>query len=163
MIPGSHRRPWFDELDERPPLRYAWARRDFQRAEADEVIESIPGYVCESDPGDVVAFDERLYHASLGGSSDRQMCALDYFNYPTSPQEVAPTIAHARNYMTDRANSADPWNPKRSPPDEWLANSAGSPRRQHWIDALRKFSEMNEGENGFKTAAIDGKLKVVPA
>ena len=163
VIPGSHKRPWFDELDERPPLRYAWARQNFARAEAPEVIDSIPGFACDSDPGDVVAFDERLWHASLGGSSDRQMCDITYWSYPRTPQEVAAMITHAKSYLTERDNSAEPWNPKRSAPDEWLANPAGNPRRQRWLDALRKFSEMTEGENGFKTVGIDGKTKVVPA
>ena len=163
VIPGSHKRPWFDELDERPPLRYAWARQDFARAEAPEVIGSIPGFACESDPGDVVAFDERLWHASIGGSNDRQMCDLVYINYPTGPQEVAATITQSKGYLTERDNSAEPWNPRRSAPDEWLANRAGNLRRQLWIDSLSKFSEMKEGENGFKTVAIDGKLKVVTA
>ena len=163
VIPGSHKRPWFDELDERPPLKHAWARQDHARAEANDVIESIPGYVCESDPGDVVAFDLRIYHASVGGSTDRQMCTLVYRNYPGTPQEVAATITQAKNYLIERDNSAQPWNPKRSAPDEWLANKAENPRRQRWIDGWRKLSEMTEGENGFKTVAIDGKLKVVPA
>ena len=88
VIPGSHKRPWFDQLDERPPLRYAWAREDFAGAEAADVIESVPGYVCKSNPGDVVAFDARLWHASVGGSSDRQMCTLVYFNYPRPPRSM---------------------------------------------------------------------------
>ena len=163
VIPGSHKQPWFDELDERPPLRFAWAREDFARAEADDMIESVPGYVCESDPGDVVAFDLRIYHASVGGSSDRQMCTLVYRNYPKTPQEVAATIAQAKGYFAEHDNSAEPWNPKRSAPDEWLANPAENPRRQRWIDEWRRFSEMPDQENGFKTIAIDGKLKVVPA
>ena len=44
-----------------------------------------------------------------------------------------------------------------------MANQDGSLRRQGWIDEWKRFSEMAEGENGFKTVAIDGKLKVVPA
>ena len=163
LIPGSNRRPWFHQLDERPPLRYAWVRQDFARAEADDVIESIPGYACETDPGDVVAFDDRLYHASVGGSNDRHQCDVTYLKYPRTPQEVAATISLAKDYMTERDNSADPWNPKRTAPDEWLANLAGSPRRQRWIDGWRMFSEMTEGGNGFKTVVIDGKSKVVPA
>ena len=113
VIPGSHKRPWFDELDERPPLRYAWARQDFARAEA--------------------------------------------------PEEVAAAITQAKSYWTERDNSAEPWNPRRSAPDEWLANKAGNPMRQLWIDRLSRLSEMKEGENGFKTGTIDGKLKVVTA
>ena len=125
--------------------------------------KSKEGFACESDPGDVAAFDGRLWHASLGGSSDRQMCDITYWNYPRTPQEVAAIITHAKSYLTERDNSAEPWNPKRSAPDEWLANPVGNPRRRRWLDALRKFSEMTEGENGFKTVAIDGKMKIVPA
>ena len=162
VIPGSHKRPWFDELDERPPLRYAWARQDFARAEVPEVIDSIPGFACESDPGDVIAFDERLWHASLGGSNDRQQCDLVYMNYPETPQEVASTITHAKGFWTERDNSAEPWNPKRSAPDEWIENRGRDPRRERWIQSLREFANMAEGANGFKTVAIEGKMKVVP-
>ena len=103
------------------------------------------------------------YHASAGGATDRQMCTLVYRNYPGTPQELAATITQAKHFMTERDNSAEPWNPKRGAPDEWMANPAGHARRQSWIDGGRKFSEMPVGENGFKTVAIDGKLKVVPA
>jgi hypothetical protein len=163
VIPGSHRRPWFDDLDDRPPLRYAWARQDFARAEADEVIDSVPGYACESDPGDVVAFDQRTYHASVGGSKDRQMCTVVYHRYPRTPQEVAAGIVHAKGFMAERDNSAEPWNPRRTATDEWLANPRNDPRRQKWIQQWRELSEMTEGQNGFKMVAIDGKMKVVPA
>ena len=162
LIPGSHRRPWFDHLDERPPLRYAWVRQDYARAEADDVIESIPGYACETDPGDVVAFDDRLYHASAGGANDRHQADITFLKYPRTPQEVAATISLAKDYMAERDNSADPWNPRRAAPDEWLANPAGSPMRQRWIDSWRMFSEMADGKNGYQTVAIDGKSKVVP-
>jgi len=160
VIPGSHKRPWFDELDEQPPLRYAWARQDFTRAEADDVIESIPGFVCETKPGDVVAFDLRIYHASLGGSSDRQMCTLVYKNYPKTPQEVAATITEAKTFLAETDNSSNQWNPPRAVPDEWLANPDGSTMRQRWIDEWMRFSKMTAGENGYTTVAIDGKIKV---
>jgi len=162
VIPGSHKQPWFEDLDSRPPLKYAWARQDFSRAEADDVIDSIPAYVCESDPGDVVAFDLRIYHASVGGSSDRQMCTLVYRNYPQTPQEMIATIHQAKGYWEERDNSDEPWNPKRAVPNEWLTNSAGSQMRQRWIEDWKRFSEMADPQNGFKAIAIDGKLKVVP-
>ena len=163
LVPGSHRRPWFDQLDERPPLRYAWVRQDHARAEADDVVESVPGYACETDPGDVVAFDDRLYHASVGGSNDRHQCDITYLRNPKTPEEVAATISLAKDYMTERDNSADPWNPKRTAPHEWLANPARSPLRQRWIDGWRRFNEMTEGENGFKTVVTDGKAEVTAA
>ena len=85
LVPGSHLRPWSDELDGRSPLSYAWVRQDRKRAAGNDVIRSVPGYACETDPGDVVAFDDRFYHASAGGSTDRHLCDITYLNYPKSP------------------------------------------------------------------------------
>ena len=110
----------------------------------------------------MVAFDWRLYHATLVGSNDRHQVSLDYSSYPRTPEEVALMIAVAKAYMTERDNTSNPWNSKRAAPDEWLANPDGNLRRQRWIDEWKKFSEMIEGENGFKTVGMDGKLKVVP-
>ena len=163
LIPGSHKNPWFVDLDKHPPLRYAWVRQHYEKAESDEVISSVPGYVCETDPGDVVAFDDRIYHASVGGSNDRHQCDITYLRYPRTPRELAATISLAKDYMNERDNSADPWNPKRTAPDDWFANKGRSSMRQRWIEGWKEISEMKEGENGFKTVPIDGKSKVVPA
>ena len=163
VIPGSHKRPWFDDLDKKPPLRYAWVRLNNDQAEDTKVIESIPSFVCKSTPGDVVAFDMRIYHASVGGSSDRHHCTLVYRNYPKTPQEVAATISEAEGFMTERDNSSTPWNPKKRAPDEWLDNPSNNSARQFWIDEWMKFSNMTDGKNGYKTVAIDGKIKVVEA
>ena len=60
-----------------------------------DAVDSIPGYACESDPGDVVAFDLRMYHASYGGSRDRHMCSVVYYVDPNTPQELEPIRLNA--------------------------------------------------------------------
>ena len=54
MIPGSHKREWFDELYEQQPLGPRWTRAAASPEEtklAMDAIDSIPAYACETDPG----------------------------------------------------------------------------------------------------------------
>jgi hypothetical protein len=59
VIPGSHR----------PELAAAIER---YAAGASLPAEDLPGVAVATTPGDVIAFDERLYHASAGGARRRQ-------------------------------------------------------------------------------------------
>ena len=67
VIPGTHRLPNDDE--------FAQGVRSMHG-------ESVPATALPSEPGDVVAFDIRLWHASFGGSEDRQMCTVVYYANP---------------------------------------------------------------------------------
>ena len=163
VIPGSHKREWFDKLYEQEPIGPRWTRNAASPEEtklAIDAIDSIPGYACESDPGDVVAFDLRMYHASYGGSRDRHMCSVLYYVDPNTPQELEPIRLNAIGLVNP--GEGDPWNPP-SIREEWLVNRLGSPTRQKWIDRLRELAEMPEGQNGLKIIAENGKMKLVPA
>ena len=162
VIPGSHLRPWHDTLDENRPLCYAWARKHEEEAAADEVIESIPGYVCETEPCDVIAMDTRLWHASLGGLSDRRMCNVVFHSYPSSPQEMAMAIFESKGYLTKRDNSTEPWNPTMYAPQEWIDNHHHHPKRQLWIDRLRELEGMDGRQTGYQIKQVDGKCVTVP-
>ena len=61
LIPGSHRREFHDQLHD-----------NLNSLEID--VADVPAYVCRSEPGDVVAFDMRCWHASSGGAAGRRMC-----------------------------------------------------------------------------------------
>ena len=162
VIPGSHKREWFDELYEQEPIGPRWTRAAASPEEtklAMDAIDSIPGYACESSPGDVVAFDLRIYHASYGGSRDRHMCSVVYYADPSTTEEVELTRLNAIGLVNP--SEGDPWNPA-SMREEWLENRLGSARRQRWIDRLRELSEMPEGQNGIKAIAENGKMKLVP-
>ena len=165
VIPGSHKREWADELYEYEPIGPKWTRAAASPEEtqlAIDAIDTIPAYACESDPGDVVAFDLRIYHASLGGSRDRHMCSLVYYPYPSTPEEFELITLNVKGRMTRRDNAGDPWNPPFVGGD-WMANRQGSRRRKLWIDRLWELNEMPTGQNGIKAIAVNGKMKLVPA
>ena len=123
VIPGSHKANFHNELRE-------------ARSESRLDICEVPSYICTSEPGDVVAFDLRLWHASSGGSSDRRMCTLVYYNYPKTPEEKEA----ARDQAIRNTNTAEkfnrPYEPHHSP--DWVANHGGNPRRGRWIKQMRE-------------------------
>ena len=163
VIPGAHKREWFDELYHQEPIGPRWTRNAASPEEmklAMDAIDSIPGYACESNPGDVVAFDLRMYHASYGGSRDRHMCSVVYYVDPSTPEQSALMRMNAIGLVNP--TEGDPWNPT-SIREEWLANREGSLKRQAWIDRLREVAEMPEGRDGLKVVAENGKMKLVPA
>ena len=123
VIPGSHR------PDLHQTLRQA---REESRLE----INGVPAFVCESEPGDVVAFDLRLWHASWGGSNDRRMCTLVYYNNPKTPEEDEATREQGRTNSGTAEQFGRPAEPNLHP--EWVANAGGSPTRQRWIERMRE-------------------------
>ena len=126
VVPGSHKMPLHQEMGD-----------TIKRAGLD--IPDVPGFVCKSMPGDVVAFDLRLWHASWGGTSGRRMCTFVYYNNPKGPEEEAATRVRAANSVKATAQYDRPNDPLY--PAHWLQNKSGSPVRQRWIGRL--------GELGF--------------
>ena len=162
VIPGSHKQPFHDELAHIKNLNYSWIRKNYTAASKSSFIAPIPSYACESNPGDLVIFDYRIFHASLGGSKDRHMCTVNFINYPKTPKQLAITIHEAKNYFKDTHNTAAPWNPKKVVSENWLANTIQNPNRQWGIDQWRKFSKMKVSDTGYKIETVEGKLKVIP-
>jgi hypothetical protein len=117
LLPGSHRQP----------LRGAAKAFDRQvsRQRDDEivaVVERLPAYVCDSEPGDVIAFDLRLYHASVHGR-DRRLWTVTYYRDPEDPEEAAAAAAALADDVAADYGSWDEYDPGRYPfydPD-WIA------------------------------------------
>ena len=164
VIPGSHRQPWHAALSQLKPIGPRWTRLAATPAEsklAKDGIDDIPCHVCESDPGDVVAFDTRLFHASLGGSNDRHMCTVCYYKYPETQEDLEVTILNAKGAISHRDNSADPWNPPAMDAD-WIANRVDNAKRQRWIEQIQALGNMPLEQNGLTTVAENGKWKLMP-
>ena len=162
VLPGTHLRPYHDQVAQFDPIGPRWSRaaatpEEKKRALAG--IDSIPCHVCNSDPGDLVAFDLRTYHASLGGKVDRRMCSFTYYHYPHTPEEIELTILNTQGHMRQRDNTADPWN-QPGLPAEWLANPHNNPRRADWISSLQHFSQMEPGQRGVKALVENGKWSI---
>ena len=127
FIPGSHRNPFHDEI-----------HRNI--GESGHNVRDFPAYICETEPGDVVAFDFHLWHASSGGSTDRRMISVIFIKNPdTFAAEQATRKAAAANVQlraTLAQNTFDTPGPEYHP--HWLGNPRKSLKRQHWIDRMRE-------------------------
>ncbi len=74
VIPGSHRPPLHDDLQ---PLSL---QRESAMATPYGVSGvELPSFPLESEPGDVVFFDQNLWHAAFGGRTGRRMFTLNFF------------------------------------------------------------------------------------
>lgn len=121
LIPGSHIRAFHEQL------------RDTLRS-LDLAVADVPCHVCDSSPGDVVAFDMRCWHASHGGVAGRRMCTCVYYNNPKGEVEEAAARKRAASSRDTPAHFGRPGQPLYPP--EWLENPAGSAKRQRWLERM---------------------------
>jgi Phytanoyl-CoA dioxygenase (PhyH) len=84
------------------------------RDELQVTVERVPAYVCETRPGDVIAFDLRLYHASIYGR-DRRQWTVTYYRDDGSDalkealaDEAAPGYGSWGDYDPERYPFYDP-------------------------------------------------------
>ena len=130
FIPGSHREPLHSGVRKIGIKESNLRVLDAGGLEVDEV----PSYVARSEPGDVIAFDSRVWHASWGGRPDRRMCSLGYFAVPATAAEEDAMAELARQ----DAELLESF-PLVARPQHWVRNPAGSPTRGRWIRALRQW------------------------
>ena len=163
VIPGSHKKELFDELEKYEPIGPKWTRNAATPEEKQLAIEHIgnmPSYICESKPGDVVAFDLRTYHSSLGGSNDRHMCSVVYHKDPETPEEYEIMTVNIQGHLAHKDQSSEPWNPPSLDPD-WIANVPKNKNRQKWINRMFEINKLKTGLNGLNVIAENGKMKVI--
>ena len=67
VIPGSHRAPFHDAL-----LPLLTKRLEPTASPFGVTPRDVPSYVIETKPGDVIFFEENLWHASFGGAAGRK-------------------------------------------------------------------------------------------
>lgn len=89
VMPGSHRPPFYDQLD---PLNHVQARPE--RMPFGAAGEDLPGYALEAAPGDAVFFNQYLYHAVFGKQADRRYIALKFAARPTEQRHVEALRKH---------------------------------------------------------------------
>jgi hypothetical protein len=83
VIPGSHRPPLHDELG------VLYGVKDSAMTPFGIAARDIPSFPLESQPGDVVIFDQNTWHASFGGKTGRRMLALSFAAPPVLPEHEA--------------------------------------------------------------------------
>ena len=93
VIPGSHRRPFSDDLA--PIYHEAGQPQSMVFGVADE---DIPSVALESDPGDVIVFTEPVYHSAFGSGIGRMQITAEYGSNPTSKEQIEELRQNSREY-----------------------------------------------------------------
>ena len=118
-------------------------------------IEGVNCVVCEAEPGDVVAFDTRVYHATAPYGRERRVASGIYWHYPETPEEIAVTralIVGARSFgfgpkpPSDQAGPHQQW-------AEWRRNKPNSAFRPRWEELLGRLAKMSDGACGYRVEA----------
>jgi hypothetical protein len=130
VLPGSHRLP-------------AGAVRHLRSPDVD--VPDVPGQVLETKPGDVIAFDPFLYHASWGGK-DRLQWTTTYLREPTTPAQEAAL----REWYEDGASDTDELPEGYRPFDRtWVAEGSGDvsdtryDQRHRWMYRLARLGVLD--------------------
>ncbi len=117
VLPGS-------QLDAYRDLAKSFDRRVMaqNREELQLTVERLPAYVCETKPGDVIAFDLRLYHASIHGR-DRLQWTVSYYRDPDTPEQADEVGRALADEVAADYGSWGEYDPARYPfyDPEWLA------------------------------------------
>ena len=124
IVPGSQRRAFHEQVAE--TLEHT-----------DLAIDQVPAHVCVSEPGDVVAFDMRCWHASSGGSDGRRMCTSVFYSKPQGAKQQAAARERAEGARNTPRHFGRP--DGELYPASWLANRGNSPRRARWIGYLEEY------------------------
>jgi hypothetical protein len=146
VIPGSHVEP-------ARSLTRVYERRVLVQSEEEVVaaVERLPAFVCETEPGDVIAFDMRLFHASIHGR-DRRQWTVTFYRDPATPEETAEVGGALADDVAADYGSWGEYDPRRYPfydPD-WIAEveqtwRAGSIRRLRELGVLDAAARSVEG------------------
>ena len=83
VVPGSHRLPLHAALD---PLKQQRRNPDQMALGTDG--PGVPGFPLESQPGDVVFFNQNLWHAAFGGKTGRRMFTMNFGAQPSKDENI---------------------------------------------------------------------------
>ena len=50
-------------------------------------IDQVPSYYCRTNPGDMVIFNLKIWHSSLGGGKNKRNVSINYSKYPETESE----------------------------------------------------------------------------
>jgi hypothetical protein len=119
LIPGSHLEPLHSLMTKEPEATFGISR------------EAVPAFVFESRPGDVLVFNQRVWHASFGGSTHRRMGIVDFHE---DPQTRESEIAFQQKLQGHYRGFTDRWGIRQHYPEYW--RTVSTPRHQHWVRRL---------------------------
>ncbi|NKB69388.1 MAG: hypothetical protein GKR89_20140 [Candidatus Latescibacteria bacterium] len=117
------------------------ARQRFAQSVAQWPIDQVPAQAVATEPGDIIAFDIRTWHASCGGAV-RRAVNLDYFANPSTAADIAKLLDLGRGHASSIGHFGcrRKFNYSRN----WLDNSRQSPARQRWIDRFVEIGYLDQ-------------------
>ena len=148
VIPGSHCFPMHDEIKqiEIHKPKNDGLKRDEKvtnggsDSSAGLAIGEVPALICSTNPGDMIVFDFRIWHASTGGAYDRRLLSMIFMKQAATPEEedaVNKQVQFSQKIRADR--SKESFGKHRSEyHSDWIANPNNHPHRQRWIDWMRQ-------------------------
>ena len=87
FLPCSHREPLNSDLwDFGLHGSNETDIKDYQSKSGLE-IDQVPSYYCRTNPGDMVIFNLKIWHSSLGGGKNRRNITINYSKYPETESE----------------------------------------------------------------------------
>lgn len=146
VIPGSHLPCFSAALDQLQLAGVNIGEDNSYLHLSGKTVGDFPCYVCTTDPGDVIVFDLRLWHASWRGGS-RYLVSSDFHAYPTSAEERDAEITFRDLHRGSMQTYMSP-QPQYGP--EWLSNIRGSARRARWITTLDEFGYLQPLDTGLR-------------
>jgi hypothetical protein len=130
FLPGSHHPDYRARLTD---YRNDHCRTDAE-AETRNDPSTFPGYVVDTVPGDVLAFDLHTWHASFGGR-DRLAWTLVYQRHPETGQERERTL---RSMVDGFEQACRDFDRSRYPIwRDWLTDLPSHPSRAQIAERLR--------------------------
>ena len=100
--------------------------------------EDVPCYPASTQPGDIIAFDIRIWHASFGGAPDRRTSNIEYFSNPNTSHEETRLRDIGR--LESNSRNAN----KYTFPKNWLHNPHASSYRKRWIKRLTEIGYFHQ-------------------
>jgi hypothetical protein len=124
FIPGSHKAELNQEITD-------------LLNDSNPDLNDVPSHICNSEPGDIIAFDNRLYHAAIGTSKDKRQLTMNFMQTPktNTAQTESKNLA---NQIVEVYNLTKAPTPFYSP--EWAANPSGNESRQRSVDWLKSMN-----------------------
>ena len=135
FLPCSHREPLnSDLLDFGLHGSNETDIKDYQSKSGLE-IDQVPSYYCRTNPGDMVIFNLKIWHSSLGGQKNRRNVTINYSKYPEteSESESLKELAIQSKQTMKRLNFPAP-----QFSNYWIEQVKISPHHE-WLNSLYEF------------------------
>lgn len=128
VISGSHRPPLYDSL---LPINEQQSPDTTMKIYGINPTD-VPGIVLESDPGDVIFFSQKIYHAVYGKLPGRRYLKLRFVAWPDTDEAIASLMRYNSRGSIYR-------------PDKAFVNS-DNPRIRAMVDPLLELATRTETE-----------------